>query len=63
MTALQITLAWAAGFGMAVAMLTVYVAWCREHDFHPVSVALGKFRKLPWYGQVIVLCCVGGLVS
>ena len=59
----QIMLAWAGGFGMAVAFWAVYFAWCREHNFHPISVALGKFRKLPWYGQVIVLCFVGGLVS
>ena len=52
-------LAWAGGFGMAVAFLAVYFAWCKEHDFHPVSVALAKFRRLPLGAQVFVVMFAG----
>ena len=48
---------------MAVAALAAYFAWCNEHKFHPLGDALARFRKLPWYGQVVVLCVAGAFVG
>ena len=55
----QIMLAWAGGFVMAVAFWAVYFAWCKEHDFHPVSELLAKFRKLPLGAQVFLVMFTG----
>lgn len=45
--------------GMAVAILAVYFAWCHEHNFHPLSELLAKFRKLPLGAQVFLVMFTG----
>ena len=54
MTLIEKTMVAAGLISMAVAMASVYVAWCNEHDFHPVQKLLGKFRALPWYAKVFL---------
>ena len=45
----------AVGFvSMAVAVLTLYFAWCNEHKFHPMREVLEKFRRLPLGAQVVL---------
>ena len=44
---------------MAVVIWALYFAWCKEHKMQPLDEALAKFRQHPWYGQIILLFCVG----
>lgn len=60
--AVQTVLMWVALVGLSVLAPLLFALWCKERQLFPGRRLLATYRRLPWFGQILLLAFAAHLI-